>query len=44
MYVAFTYDAAAQMDGMHMLGPPVKAIVTKLFHHVCSNVIEGSPA
>jgi hypothetical protein len=41
--VAFTYDAATQMDGMHLIGPPMKMLVTKLFHHVCSDVVEGSP-
>jgi hypothetical protein len=39
---AFTYDTGAQSDGMHLLGPPMKQIVTKLFHHMCSNVVEGS--
>jgi hypothetical protein len=40
---AFTYDTATQMDGMHLIGPPAKMLVTKLFHHVCSKVVEGSP-
>jgi hypothetical protein len=32
---AFTYDTATQMDGMHIIGPPMKTILAKLFHHVC---------
>jgi len=41
---AFTYDAATQNDGMHFIGPPMKAIVTKLFHHVCSDILSTSNA
>jgi len=37
---AFTYDSAGQLDGMHIAGPPMKAIVVKLFHHLCSTVDE----
>jgi hypothetical protein len=40
--VAFTYDSATQMDGMHMIGPPMKMLVTKLFHHLCSGIVPGS--
>lgn len=36
---AFTYDSAAQNDGMHLIGPPMKAVVTKLFHHACAGVL-----
>ena len=32
---AFTYDTATQMDGMHIIGPPMKMLVTKFFHHMC---------
>jgi hypothetical protein len=40
-FLAFTYDSATQMDGMHIVGPPMKMIVTKLFHHVCKDVVDG---
>ena len=36
MSAAFTYDAACQNDGMHIIGPPMKMIVTKLLHYLCS--------
>lgn len=36
---AFTYDTATQMDGMHIIGPPMKMIITKLFHHLCKDVV-----
>jgi hypothetical protein len=42
MTAAFTYDSATQMDGMHMIGPPMKMLVTKLFHHLCSGIVPGS--
>ena len=42
---AFTYDSAGQNDGMHLLGPPMKLVVTKLFHYMCSNsTVIGSRA
>lgn len=41
--VAFTYEAATQNDGMHFIGPPMKMIVTKLFHHLCHDVVNGTP-
>jgi hypothetical protein len=31
---AFTYASATQMDGLHIVGPPMKMIITKLFHYV----------
>jgi len=34
---AFTYDSAGQNDGMHILGPAAKAVVTKFFHYLCSD-------
>jgi hypothetical protein len=40
-FPAFTYDSATQMDGMHIVGPPMKMIVTKLFHYVCKDVVDG---
>lgn len=38
---AFTYDSATQMDGMHIIGPPMKMAITKFFHHVCKDVVSG---
>lgn len=32
---AFAFDTDGQADGLHINGPPVKAIVTKFFHHLC---------
>lgn len=32
---AFSFDTAGQFDGLHILGPPIQTIVTKLFHHLC---------
>jgi len=37
MSAAFTYDIATQSDGMHIIGPPMKMIVTKFFHYLCSS-------
>jgi len=37
MSAAFTYDTATQSDGMHIIGPPMKMIVTKFFHYLCSS-------
>ena len=34
---AFAYDTDGQNDGMHISGPPIRAIVTKFLHHLCSN-------
>jgi hypothetical protein len=39
---AFTFDTATQSDGMHIVGPPMKMAITKLFHHLCGEVVEGS--
>ena len=39
MTAAFTYDSATQMDGLHIIGPPMKMIITKLFHHMCHDAI-----
>eukprot|EP00978_Attheya_sp_CCMP212_P040697 scaffold225185_cov35-Attheya_sp.AAC.1 len=36
---AFLYDTAAQFDGLHIISPPMKMVVTKLFHFLCK---EGS--
>ena len=36
MTAAMTYDTAAQHDGMHIQGPPLAMILTKIFHHLCA--------
>ena len=36
MTAAMTYDTAAQHDGMHIAGPPMRMILTKIFHYLCS--------
>merc|ERR1712029_1093487 len=36
---AFAFDTDAQSDGLHIDGPPSKVIVTKLFHHLCRDVM-----
>ncbi|KAL7543139.1 hypothetical protein ACHAXR_012435 [Thalassiosira sp. AJA248-18] len=35
---AFSFDTSGQADGLHITGPPIKAIVTKFFHHLCHGV------
>lgn len=40
MTSAFTYDTATQMDGIHIIGPPAKMIISKFFHYLCSKVTE----
>jgi hypothetical protein len=42
MTAGFAYDSATQFDGMHFIGPPMKMIMTKLFHHICADTVEGS--
>lgn len=32
---AFTFDSDGQSDGLHITGPPTRAILTKFFHHLC---------
>jgi hypothetical protein len=39
---AWGYDADGQRDGMHIVGPPMRMGVTKLFHYMCADVVEGS--
>ena len=42
---AFTFDTAAQNDGMHLIGPPMKTLITKFFHHMCySNNVKSTSA
>jgi hypothetical protein len=36
---AWTYDSATQRDGMHLIGPPMRMVVTKLFHFLCHDVV-----
>jgi hypothetical protein len=38
---AWTFDTATQRDGMHVTGPPQRAVVTKFFHYLCKDVVEG---
>jgi hypothetical protein len=42
MSAALTYDTATQNDGMHIIGPTMKMIITKLFHHMCADTTTGS--
>ena len=37
---AFAYDASMEDDGLRIIGPPMKAVVTKLFHYVCKDVLD----
>lgn len=37
MTAAMTYDTAAQHDGMHINGPPLRMILTKILHYLCSD-------
>jgi hypothetical protein len=37
MTAAMTYDTASQHDGMHIAGPPMMMILTKMFHYLCSS-------
>jgi len=39
---AFTYDTATQMDGVHIIGPPMKMIVTIILHDLCAGVVNGT--
>ena len=32
---AFSYDTGGQFDGLHIIGPPIRSIMTKFFHHLC---------
>jgi hypothetical protein len=36
MTAAMTYDTAVQHDGMHIQGPPLAMILTKIFHYLCA--------
>jgi hypothetical protein len=39
---AFSYDTATQFDGLHIIGPPMKMALTKLFHFMCKATVVGS--
>lgn len=39
MSIPLSYDTAGQMDGMHLVGPTLKMMVTKFFHHLCKDVV-----
>jgi len=41
MSAAFAFDVTTQDDGMHAIGLPMKMAITKLFHHMCKDVISG---
>jgi hypothetical protein len=38
MGAAFMYDTTGQMDGLHVIGPPMKMVMTKFFSHLCTDV------
>jgi hypothetical protein len=40
MSAAFAYDTATQFDGLHLIGPSMKMIITKLFHHMCATHLQ----
>lgn len=40
--IPLVYDVSTQFDGMHMIGPPMKLILTKFFHYLCSGHVEGT--
>jgi hypothetical protein len=42
MSAGFAYESATQFDGMHFIGPSMKMVMTKVFHHMCADTVEGS--
>ena len=36
MPAAMNFDTAAQLDGMHMNGPPLRMVLTNIFHYLFS--------
>ena len=36
MTAATIFDTAAQRNGMHMNGPPLRMVLKKIFHYLCS--------
>mmetsp|Transcript_8264 Transcript_8264/g.17640 ORF Transcript_8264/g.17640 Transcript_8264/m.17640 type:complete len:715 (-) Transcript_8264:1376-3520(-) len=41
MSAAMTFDTGSQMDGMHLVGPVPKMVLTKFFHYLCKDVVNG---
>ena len=39
MSAAFMYDTTGQKDGLHLIGPPMKMLITKFFSHLCDGVV-----
>ncbi|GKY97711.1 hypothetical protein MPSEU_000729300 [Mayamaea pseudoterrestris] len=39
---AFSYEVATQDDGLHMIGNPVKMVVTKLLHYLCKDHLDDT--
>eukprot|EP00523_Entomoneis_sp_CCMP467_P004393 CAMPEP_0168749362 /NCGR_PEP_ID=MMETSP0724-20121128/16677_1 /TAXON_ID=265536 /ORGANISM="Amphiprora sp., Strain CCMP467" /LENGTH=773 /DNA_ID=CAMNT_0008797269 /DNA_START=253 /DNA_END=2574 /DNA_ORIENTATION=- len=44
MSSAFSFDSATQMDGLHIIGPPLRMVITKLFHYICKDHMYPDPA
>lgn len=42
MSAGFAYETATQFDGMHFIGPTMKMLMTKVFHHICAETVEGN--
>lgn len=38
------YDTATQKDGLHIVGPPFKYAIKRVFHHMCADIVEGTRA
>jgi hypothetical protein len=39
MGAAFAFDSTGQLDGLHLLGLPMKMLITKFLSHLCSDVV-----
>ena len=39
---AMSYETATQFDGMHLIGPTCKMVITKMLHHLCHDVVNGT--
>mmetsp|Transcript_15140 Transcript_15140/g.31211 ORF Transcript_15140/g.31211 Transcript_15140/m.31211 type:complete len:697 (-) Transcript_15140:1269-3359(-) len=39
--IAMAY-VTTQQDGMHLIGPTCKMVITKMLHHLCKDVVQGS--
>jgi hypothetical protein len=42
MCAGFAYESTTQFDGMHFIGPSMKMLMTKVFHHISAGTVEGS--